>query len=192
MLLCSSTNLPPYRQERTETFDVAWERYQNLLYSYPHHKFTNSQILEYFISGLVYEDRRMLLTASNGRWSNLEVGEALELICNIAQGEHEANLLCAKKPLEAAEVDPLKNLGKDPEFVDLQTNVHLLRQQLNLLQNSQASVKMLIKKDQALVAVINEATSNEVHVITYPQENQEFEEVTEIEPPFTQSNNEDW
>ena len=51
---------------------------------------------------------------------------------------------------------------------------------------------MLTKKDQARVAAINEATSNEVNAITYPNETQEFEEVTDIEPPFIPNENEDW
>jgi len=81
-----------FRQEEYESFSKAWDRYQRLHQTCPHHGLDQATCLTIFTSGLSVEDRRMLDTAAQGNWNSLTLNDAYELIMNLAISDHEISL----------------------------------------------------------------------------------------------------
>ncbi|KAK4407771.1 Retrovirus-related Pol polyprotein from transposon opus [Sesamum angolense] len=73
------------RQLNGESLYEYWERFKELVASYPHHQFTESLLIQYFYEGLSGMDRRMVDAASGGALIDKTPDEAQHLISTIAE-----------------------------------------------------------------------------------------------------------
>ncbi|KAK4381604.1 hypothetical protein Sango_2951100 [Sesamum angolense] len=73
------------RQLNGESLYEYWERFKELVASYPHHQFTESLLIQYFYEGLSGMDRRMVDAASGGALIDKTPDEAQHLISTMAE-----------------------------------------------------------------------------------------------------------
>ncbi|KAL0393210.1 UNVERIFIED_CONTAM: Retrovirus-related Pol polyprotein from transposon.6 [Sesamum radiatum] len=73
------------RQLNGESLYEYWERFKELVASYPHHQFTESLLIQYFYEGLSRMDRRMVDAASGGALIDKTPDEAQHLISTMAE-----------------------------------------------------------------------------------------------------------
>ncbi|KAL0329028.1 UNVERIFIED_CONTAM: hypothetical protein Sradi_4889500 [Sesamum radiatum] len=73
------------RQLNGELLYKYWERFKELVASYPHHQFTESLLIQYFYEGLSRMDRRMVDAASGGALIDKTPDEAQHLISTMAE-----------------------------------------------------------------------------------------------------------
>ncbi|KAL0331555.1 UNVERIFIED_CONTAM: hypothetical protein Sangu_1701000 [Sesamum angustifolium] len=73
------------RQLNGESLYEYWERFKELVASYPYHQFTKSLLIQYFYEGLSRMDRRMVDAASRGALIDKTPYEAQHLISTIAE-----------------------------------------------------------------------------------------------------------
>ncbi|KAL0324572.1 UNVERIFIED_CONTAM: hypothetical protein Scaly_2424300 [Sesamum calycinum] len=73
------------RQLNGESLYEYWERFKELVASYPHHQFTKSLLIQYFYEGLSRMDRRMVDAASRGALIDKTPYEAQHLISTMAE-----------------------------------------------------------------------------------------------------------
>ncbi|KAL0334113.1 UNVERIFIED_CONTAM: hypothetical protein Sangu_1567500 [Sesamum angustifolium] len=73
------------RQLNGESLYKYWERFKELIASYPHHQFTESLLIQYFYEGLSRMNRRMVDAASGGALIDKTPDEAQHLISTMAE-----------------------------------------------------------------------------------------------------------
>ncbi|KAL0337736.1 UNVERIFIED_CONTAM: hypothetical protein Scaly_2048700 [Sesamum calycinum] len=73
------------RQLNGESLYKYWERFKELIASYPHHQFTESLLIQYFYKGLSRMNRRMVDAASGGALIDKTPNEAQHLISTMAE-----------------------------------------------------------------------------------------------------------
>ncbi|KAL0291970.1 UNVERIFIED_CONTAM: hypothetical protein Scaly_2611900 [Sesamum calycinum] len=73
------------RQLNGELLYEYWERFKELVASYPHHQLTESLLIQYFYEGLSRMDRRMVDAASGGALIDKTPNEAQNLISTMAE-----------------------------------------------------------------------------------------------------------
>ncbi|KAK4389867.1 hypothetical protein Sango_2323700 [Sesamum angolense] len=73
------------RQLNGESLYEYWERFKELVASYPHHQFTESLLIQYFYEGLSGMDRRMVDAASGGALIDKTPDEVQHLISTMAE-----------------------------------------------------------------------------------------------------------
>ncbi|KAK4380868.1 hypothetical protein Sango_3023800 [Sesamum angolense] len=73
------------RQLNGESLYEYWERFKELVASYPHHQFTESLLIQYFYEGFSGMDRRMVDAASGGALIDKTPDEAQHLISTMAE-----------------------------------------------------------------------------------------------------------
>ncbi|XP_022849934.1 uncharacterized protein LOC111372029 [Olea europaea var. sylvestris] len=73
-----------FRQEETESFDEAWNRFKNMLRKCPHHGISKGLQVQYFYAGLLPSYKSMVDSSSNGSLSTKIIDEALELFERVA------------------------------------------------------------------------------------------------------------
>ncbi|XP_021765948.1 uncharacterized protein LOC110730453 [Chenopodium quinoa] len=69
-----------FSQEADESLYEAWERFKDLQREYPHHGLAQWQIIQAFYNGIGYNSRMILDSAANGRFMNLDVNIASNVV----------------------------------------------------------------------------------------------------------------
>ena len=74
-----------FSQKESETLTQTWDRFKDLLNSYPHHGFETWHLVSYFCERLTIRERRFIEEMCNGEFLYKDPDEALEYLSNLAE-----------------------------------------------------------------------------------------------------------
>jgi hypothetical protein len=74
-----------FTQKPGETFYQCWDRYRDLLDTFPHHGFETWRLVSHFYEGLTPRDRQMVELMCNGTFEDKDPNEAMEYLYLLAE-----------------------------------------------------------------------------------------------------------
>ncbi|XP_021773577.1 uncharacterized protein LOC110737541 [Chenopodium quinoa] len=85
------SSIQKFSQEADESLYEAWERFKDLQRECPHHGLARWQIMQAFYNGLGYNSRMILDSTANGRFMNLDVNIASNVVEEMAIHNSQLN-----------------------------------------------------------------------------------------------------
>ncbi|WP_284209399.1 retrotransposon gag family protein, partial [Chitiniphilus shinanonensis] len=108
-----------FRQGYDESFDDAWERFNRLIQTCPHHNLSKLTVVDTFYDGLSQESRTMVDYSAGGTIVDKDPQEVLDLFERLAQQQQWSNRESIRGQKGRYEVDPLAMMQAKLEALQL-------------------------------------------------------------------------